>query len=52
LARAPLEIDIIPLFESIHDLEQCGEILGAALDLPLYRSWVAGRGGEQEVMLG
>lgn len=52
LAPAPLEIDIIPLFESIHDLEHCGEILGAALDLPLYRAWVEGRGGEHEVMLG
>jgi phosphoenolpyruvate carboxylase len=52
LAAAPLEIDIIPLFESIHDLEHCGEIIAAALELPLYRSWVEGRGGEQEVMLG
>ncbi len=49
---APLELDIIPLFESIHDLERCGEIMAQALDLPLYRSWVEGRGREQEVMLG
>ena len=43
------QLDIIPLFESIADLERCGEILGAALDLPIYRSWVR---DEQEVMLG
>jgi phosphoenolpyruvate carboxylase len=49
LARA---LDIIPLFESIADLARCGEVLGAALDLPFYRDWVAARGGEQEVMLG
>ena len=49
---APLDLDIIPLFESIGDLERCGEVLGKALDLPVYRSWVAGRGNEQEVMLG
>jgi phosphoenolpyruvate carboxylase len=49
---APLEIDIIPLFESIHDLERCGEVMAQALELPLYRSWVHGRGDEQEVMLG
>jgi len=49
---APLELDIIPLFESIADLEHCGEVMGKALDLPVYRSWVAGRGNEQEVMLG
>jgi len=46
------QVDIIPLFESIADLGRCGEVLGAALDLPLYRSWVDGRGAEQEVMLG
>jgi phosphoenolpyruvate carboxylase len=49
---APLEIDIIPLFESIHDLENCGEVMAQALALPLYRSWLEGRGREQEVMLG
>ena len=46
------QLDIIPLFESIADLGRCGDVLGAALDLPLYRGWVAARGGEQEVMLG
>jgi phosphoenolpyruvate carboxylase len=45
-------LDIIPLFESIADLARCGQVLGAALDLPYYRDWVAARGGEQEVMLG
>jgi phosphoenolpyruvate carboxylase len=49
LARA---LDVIPLFESIADLARCGEVLGAALELPFYRDWVAARGGEQEVMLG
>jgi phosphoenolpyruvate carboxylase len=52
LAPAPLELDIIPLFESIGDLENCGNVIAAALDLPLYRGWVAGRRNEQEVMLG
>jgi len=46
------QVDIIPLFESIADLGRCGEVLGAALDLPFYKDWVAARGGEQEVMLG
>src|SRR5712692_2410594 len=52
LAPAPLELDIIPLFESIGDLENCGNVIATAFDLPLYRGWVAGRGSEQEVMLG
>jgi phosphoenolpyruvate carboxylase len=51
-AAAPLELDIIPLFESIADLEKCGDIVAAALALPLYAQWIRGRGNEQEVMLG
>jgi len=47
-----LDMDIVPLFESIGDLERCGAIMTAALDQPLYRSWVRARGDEQEVMLG
>jgi phosphoenolpyruvate carboxylase len=46
------QVDVIPLFESIADLAGCAEVMGAALDLPLYRGWVKGRGDEQEVMLG
>jgi len=47
-----LQVDIIPLFESITDLEQCGRIMQQAFSTPLYRSWLRGRGDEQEVMLG
>lgn len=46
------QVDIIPLFESIADLGRCADVLDAALELPLYRGWVAARGNEQEVMLG
>jgi phosphoenolpyruvate carboxylase len=45
-------LDIIPLFETIDDLERCGAILQAALAEPLYRRWVRARGDELEVMLG
>ncbi len=51
-ARPQLDMDIIPLFESIADLERSGAIIDRALKLPLYRSWIDARGGEQEVMLG
>ncbi len=34
------QVDIIPLFESIADLGRCGDVLDAALGLPLYRSWL------------
>ena len=45
-------VDVIPLFETIEDLERCGEIMAGALSQPLYRGWVRARGDEQEVMLG
>jgi len=50
--QAELDMDIVPLFESIADLERCGAIIDRALKLPLYRAWIDARGGEQEVMLG
>jgi phosphoenolpyruvate carboxylase len=50
------QVEIIPLFESIADLGNCGKVIGEALDLPLYREWInrgeAGREAAQEVMLG
>ncbi len=47
-----LAADVIPLFETIDDLERCAGILDAALQMPVYRRWVKLRGDEQEVMLG
>src|SRR5688572_25051799 len=46
------QMDIVPLFESIADLGNCGTVMAEALDLPLYRGWVNARSGAQEVMLG
>jgi phosphoenolpyruvate carboxylase len=45
-------VRIVPLFETIDDLQRGSAILEAALDLPLYRSLVASHGDSQEVMLG
>jgi phosphoenolpyruvate carboxylase len=45
-------IDVIPLFESIADLDRCGEIMDSAFTQNVYRGWVRLRGDEQEVMLG
>ncbi|MGD9514816.1 MULTISPECIES: phosphoenolpyruvate carboxylase [Mycolicibacterium] len=45
-------VGIVPLFETIDDLQHGASILEAALDLPLYRAVVTARGGSQEVMLG
>ena len=45
-------VGIVPLFETIDDLQRGSSILEAVLDLPLYRALVASRGDSQEVMLG
>jgi len=47
-----LDIDIVPLFETIDDLRRCGGIVERLLALPAYRRLVDGRGAVQEVMLG
>jgi phosphoenolpyruvate carboxylase len=45
-------VGIVPLFETIDDLQRGSSILEAMLDLPLYRAIVSERGDSQEVMLG
>ena len=47
-----LGLAIIPLFETITDLEAAPAIMRTALGSPLYRAWIAVRGDAQEVMLG
>ena len=45
-------VGIVPLFETIDDLQRGSSILEAVLELPLYRGLVSARGNRQEVMLG
>ena len=47
-----LDVDIVPLFETIGDLQHCGPIMEALFALPAYRRLLASRGDVQEVMLG
>ena len=47
-----LDINIIPLFETIGDLRGCGPIMEDLFSLPYYRALLASRGNIQEVMLG
>ncbi|WP_227462406.1 phosphoenolpyruvate carboxylase [Desertimonas flava] len=46
------DVDIVPLFETIGDLERADAVLTELLDEPAYRRLVDGRGGRQEVMVG
>jgi len=47
-----LDVDIVPLFETIGDLQHCGPIMEELFALPAYRRLLASRGNVQEVMLG
>ncbi len=49
---ATLDLNIVPLFETIADLRRCGEVMDRLLALPVYRRLLESRDGVQEVMLG
>ena len=52
LVEGRLAVDLVPLFESIADLERAGEVLERLLALAAYRALLRTRGDMQEVMLG
>ena len=47
-----LDLDIVPLFETIEDLRHCGEVMDELLGLREYARLLQSRGRVQEVMLG
>lgn len=47
-----LRVNIVPLFETIQDLQTSARTMDTLLSLPAYRRLLASRGGIQEVMLG
>ena len=47
-----LDLNIVPLFETIGDLRNAGQIMDSLLGLPAYARLLGSRGGAQEVMLG
>ncbi len=52
LKGTELDINIIPLFETIEDLRGCGVIMDELFSIPFYRELLTSRGNTQEVMLG
>jgi phosphoenolpyruvate carboxylase len=51
--KAPrLDMNIIPLFETIDDLRHCGGIMDRLFSFPYYRKLLESRNNTQEVMLG
>lgn len=47
-----LDVDIVPLFETIGDLENAAGVMERLFSLPIYRNLLAARDRTQEVMLG
>ncbi len=50
--RASSQLDIVPLFETIDDLQHCPDVLHAMLRDGVYADIVRSRGNRQEVMVG
>ena len=46
------QLDVVPLFETLDDLERAPEVMRALLGDPVYRRQLAARGDSQEVMIG
>jgi phosphoenolpyruvate carboxylase len=47
-----LAVAIVPLFETIEDLQNAPAVMAAAFAHPLYRRWITAQGDAQEIMLG
>lgn len=45
-------VQIVPLFETIEDLDNASDTMRQYLQLPLARNWIAGNNNYQEIMLG
>ena len=46
------KLDVVPLFETLDDLEQATRVMGELLHDPVYKRQLAARGNRQEVMIG
>ncbi len=46
------DLDVVPLFETIQDLNSCGELMFTLIQNPQYRNHLKARHDLQEVMLG
>ena len=51
-AKPQLNVNIIPLFETIEDLQKSAATMAGVFTIPAYRELITGRGDEHEVMLG
>jgi phosphoenolpyruvate carboxylase len=47
-----LDVNIVPLFETIEDLQNCTTVMNALFSIPAYMTLLQSRGSMQEIMLG
>ena len=52
LEKPESRIDVVPLFETLDDLERAPQVMRALLRDPVYRRQLEARGNRQEVMIG
>ncbi|MCL2417395.1 MAG: phosphoenolpyruvate carboxylase [Bacteroidales bacterium] len=52
LAENALDLNLVPLFETIQDLRDSSKIMDKLLSLPVYRKLLESRNNVQEVMIG
>jgi phosphoenolpyruvate carboxylase len=45
-------LDLVPLFETVDDLDHAPIIMTALFDMPEYRAYLAARGHHQQIMIG
>jgi len=45
-------LDVIPLFETVEDLQEAGEVMRALYHHPAYKAHLSARGNKQTIMLG
>ncbi len=50
--EAALDLNIVPLFETIEDLGHCGKVIEELFAIPVYMRLLESRGRMQEIMLG
>jgi phosphoenolpyruvate carboxylase len=51
-AKPVSRLDVVPLFETVDDLERAPEVMRALFDDPVYSRQLEARGRKQEVMIG
>ncbi len=46
------QLDLVPLFETVDDLQAASEIMAQLFSNPVYQKHLAERGGQQQIMIG